>query len=58
MVAINVSSSERVDFMKDHATNLNASYVSETNIEESVGFYGVYVRDLDNNKLCFYKMDI
>jgi len=58
MVAINVSSSERVDFMKDHATNLNASYVSEINIEESVGFYGVYVRDLDNNKLCFYKMDI
>ena len=34
MVAINVSSSERVDFMKDHATNLNASYVSEINIEE------------------------
>ena len=31
--------------MKDHATNLNASYVSEINIEESVGFYGVYVRD-------------
>ena len=58
MVAINVSSSERVDFMKDHATNLNASYVSEINIEESVGFYGVYVRDLDNNKLCFYKMDV
>ena len=44
--------------MKDHATNLNASYVSEINIEESVGFYGVYVRDLDNNKLCFYKMDV
>ena len=58
MVAINVSSSDRVDFIKDHATNLNASYVSEINIEESVGFYGVYVRDLDNNKLCFYKMDI
>ena len=58
MIAINVSSSEKVDFMKDHATNLNASYVSEINIEESAGFYGVYVRDLDNNKLCFYKMDI
>ena len=58
MIAINVSSSEKVDFMKDHAVKLNATYVSEINIEESAGFYGVYVRDLDNNKLCFYKMDI
>ena len=58
MIAINVSSSEKVDFMKDHAVKLNAAYVSEINIEESAGFYGVYVRDLDNNKLCFYKMDI
>ena len=58
MIAINVSSSENVDFMKEHATKLNASYVSEINIEDSAGFYGVYVRDLDNNKLCFYKMNI
>ena len=58
MIAINVSSSEKVDFMKNHAVKLNAVYVSEINIEESAGFYGVYVRDLDNNKLCFYKMDI
>ena len=56
MIAINVSSSEKVDFMRDHATKLNVAYVSEINIEESAGFYGVYVRDLDNNKLCFYKM--
>ena len=41
-----------------YAVKLNAAYVSEINIEETVGFYGVYVRDLDNNKLCFYKMDI
>ena len=58
MIAINVSSAEKVDFMKNHAVKLNAVYVSEINIEESAGFYGVYVRDLDNNKLCFYKMDI
>ena len=58
MIAINVLSSEKVDFMQNHAVKLNAAYVSEINIEESAGFYGVYVRDLDNNKLCFYKMDI
>ena len=58
MIAINVSSSDKVDFMQTHAEKLNATHVSDVNEEVSSGFYGVYVRDLDNNKICFYKMDM
>lgn len=58
MIAINVSSSDKVDFMKNHAEKINASSVSDINDKASAGFYGVYVRDLDNNKICFYKMDM
>jgi catechol 2,3-dioxygenase-like lactoylglutathione lyase family enzyme len=58
MIAINVASSDKVDFMQTHAEKLNATHVSDVNEEVSSGFYGVYVRDLDNNKICFYKMDM
>ena len=58
MIAINVLSSDKVDFMQTHSEKLNATHVSDVNEEVSSGFYGVYVRDLDNNKICFYKMDM
>lgn len=58
MVAINVLSTEKVDYMRSLSKELNAPYVSEINEEPTAGFYGVYVRDLDNNKICFFKMDM
>ena len=55
MVAINVDSREQVDAIYSKAMELGA--IDEGPPGERIPtFYGAYIRDLDGNKLVFYKM--
>ena len=55
MVAIPAGSRERVDQIYAKAMELGASDEGPPG-ERLPTFYGAYVRDLDGNKLCFFRM--
>ena len=55
MVAINVDSREQVDAIYAKAMELGATDEGPPG-ERMPTFYGAYIRDLDGNKLVFYKM--
>ena len=55
MVAIHVNSREQVDAIYAKAMELGATDEG-TPGERIPTFYGAYIRDLDGNKLVFYKM--
>ena len=55
MVAINVDSREQVDAIYAKAMELGATDEGPPG-ERIPTFYGAYIRDLDGNKLVFYKM--
>ena len=55
MVAINVNSREQVDAIYAKAMELGATDEGPPG-ERIPTFYGAYIRDLDGNKLVFYKM--
>lgn len=52
MPAIPVGSREAVDKFYEKAIDLGATQAAGT--ADNEGFYGKYIRDLDNNKICFY----
>ena len=56
MVAINAGDRATVDKLYAKARELGASDEGEPGERVPGMFYGAYVRDLDNNKLCFYEM--
>jgi len=56
MIALPVGSNEAVDNMRDLALSIHAPDVSDINNNPEINFYGVYVRDYDHNKICFYNM--
>ena len=55
MVAVNVDSREQVDAIYAKAMELGATDEGPPG-ERMPTFYGAYIRDLDGNKLVFYKM--
>ena len=55
MVAIHVDSREQVDAIYSKAMELGATDEGPPG-ERMPTFYGAYIRDLDGNKLVFYKM--
>ncbi len=55
MIAIPGGSREGVDSLYAKAMELGATDEGEPG-ERMPTFYGAYVRDLDGNKLCFFKM--
>ena len=55
MVAIHVNSREQVDAIYAKAMELGATDEGPPG-ERIPTFYGAYIRDLDGNKLVFYKM--
>ena len=55
MVAIHVNSREQVDAIYAKAMELGATDEGPPG-ERMPTFYGAYIRDLDGNKLVFYKM--
>ena len=56
MVAIPGGSPEGVDKLYAKAIELGATDEGEPGERIPDVFYGAYVRDLDNNKLCFFEM--
>lgn len=52
MPAIPVGSKEAVDKFYDKALELGATQACGA--ADNDGFYGKYIRDFDNNKICFY----
>lgn len=56
MVAINAGDRATVDKLYAKARELGAADDGEPGERVPGMFYGAYVRDLDNNKLCFYEM--
>ena len=57
MVALAAPSRDAVNTLHAKAIELGAGDEGAPGIRgpEDMGFYGAYVRDLDGNKLCFYK---
>ena len=55
MVGISCDTTEEVDALYEKALKLGASNEGEPG-QRVPTFYGAYVRDLDGNKLTFYKM--
>ena len=55
MVAIDAGSRETVDALYNKAIELGATCDGPAG-ERMPPFYGAYIRDADNNKICFYKM--
>ena len=55
MIAINAGSRETVDALYKKALELGATDDGPSG-ERMPTFYGAYIRDADNNKICFYKM--
>lgn len=55
MIAINAGNRETVDKLYAKARELGATDEGEPG-ERMPIFYGAYIRDLDNNKVCFYEM--
>ena len=56
MIAIPCSGSEQIKAMYDKAISLGATDEGEPGERIPGMFEGAYVRDLDGNKLCFFKM--
>ncbi len=57
MVALTMPDRATVDAIYQKAMELGASCAGEPGTtENSDTFYGAYIRDSDNNKLCFYHM--
>jgi len=54
MVAFGADSKEQVAQMHEKAMALGGTCEDEPGQRVEDAFYGAYVRDLDNNKLCFY----
>jgi len=57
MTAIPCDTTEQVDAMYNKAMELGATCEGEPGQRMPV-FYGAYFRDLDGNKMCFFKMDL
>ena len=55
MVALAAASHEQVDALYAKATGLGATDEGKPGLRGD-DFYGAYCRDLDGNKLCFFKM--
>ena len=58
MIAIDAGSRENVDKLYAKAIALGASDEGEPGERVPGVFYGAYVRDADNNKLCFFEMKL
>jgi len=56
MIALPLESNDAVDKIREHALSIDTPHVSEINHNADINFYGVYLRDHDNNKICFYNM--
>ena len=56
MVALNCADNAKIDAMHAKALELGATCDGAPGERVPGVFYGAYVRDLDGNKLCFYKM--
>ena len=56
MVALNCHDNDKIDAMHAKALELGATDDGAPGERVPGMFYGAYVRDLDGNKLCFYKM--
>jgi len=54
MVAFGADSKEQVAQMHEKTMALGGTCEDEPGQRVEDAFYGAYVRDLDNNKLCFY----
>lgn len=54
MVAFNATSKENVGELYNKAIALGGTCEGEPGQRVEDAFYGAYVRDLDNNKLCFF----
>lgn len=55
MVAVTCDSTAKVDAVYKKARDLGAADEGAPN-QRGPGFYGAYIRDLDGNKVCFFKM--
>ncbi len=55
MIAIDAGSRDNVDTLYNKALELGATCDGPAG-ERMPTFYGAYIRDADNNKICFYKM--
>lgn len=55
MVAITCDSTAKVDAVHKKACGLGATDEGAPG-QRGPGFYGAYIRDLDGNKVCFFKM--
>lgn len=55
MVAITCDSTAKVDAVYKKARDLGAADEGAPG-QRGPGFYGAYIRDLDGNKVCFFKM--
>jgi len=55
MVAITCDSTAKVDAAYNKARDLGAADEGAPG-QRGPGFYGAYMRDLDGNKVCFFKM--
>ena len=58
MVAISANDSDHIKALYDKALSLGATDEGEPGERVPGMFEGAYVRDLDGNKLCFYKMNL
>ena len=56
MVALNCHDNDKIDAMHAKALELGATDDGAPGERVPGMFHGAYVRDLDGNKLCFYKM--
>jgi predicted lactoylglutathione lyase len=56
MVALKCADNAKIDAMHAKALELGATDEGAPGERVPNMFYGAYIRDLDGNKICFYKM--
>ncbi|MGC6511900.1 MAG: VOC family protein [Parvibaculales bacterium] len=56
MAAIGMPDRAAVDHINDFAVAQGAKSVGDMGLDSEDGFYGRYIRDFDDNKICFFHM--
>lgn len=56
MIAINMPDRAAVERMLAFAVERGGNHMDDHGIGSEKGFYGRYIRDFDDNKICFYHM--
>ena len=54
MIAFPLETRDDVDDLEQVAHTLAAPYIAHSEPEKCQGFYAIFLRDFDNNELCFY----